>query len=91
MWHESVSRSTQTELIYGLKSQLRAIGEIRSRRQMDYKEIIVAVGNIWLLEKIGEIQPDEFNGMCYICEGGTYHGPALTGSLAEYFRDSTSS
>jgi hypothetical protein len=65
MWKEAVRDSNSGQLVVDLYEQLNDLIQIRHRRPLRLKEALLAIGNIYLLEKICELKPDEFNGLMY--------------------------
>lgn len=60
MWVEAVENDQEAALVHDMFAQLEAVG--RKEHPTDFDSILV-LGNVWLLEQNGYIQPDEYNGM----------------------------
>ena len=60
MWRQSVYESETAQLVTELVQQLEAIG---TTKDFTFRLGLLAVANIWLLEKIGHLKSDEFNGL----------------------------
>ncbi len=60
MWRQSVYESDTAQLVMDLIQQLEAIG---MTKDFTIHLGLLAVGNVYLLEKVGHLKPDEFNGL----------------------------
>jgi hypothetical protein len=60
MWRQSVYESETAQLVTELVQQLEAIG---STKDFTLHLGLLAVGNVYLLEKVGHLKSDEFNGL----------------------------
>lgn len=61
MWRQSTFESEQAQLTKDLFGQLEFIG--RNKKPLGMHLALMAIGNIYLLEKIGALEGDEFNGL----------------------------
>ena len=61
MWKQSVYESDTRKLINELVAQLDAIGS--SKRELSISQAALVIGNVYLLEKLGELVSDKFNGL----------------------------
>ncbi len=64
MWEEAEEEDTTDELIADLFSQLQGIGA--SKPITDVKKMLMVIGNVYLLEKVGALTTDDYNGMSYV-------------------------
>lgn len=77
LWRAAVIDGTQHLAIRDSLAALEARGRQRKRRPPTEEDVVSILGNVWLLEEIGMIRSDEYNGMQYIAEGGAYDPPRL--------------
>lgn len=63
MYREAVRESEVAELVSDLFAQLEAIGLADKSKPMPIHNVLLAIGNIWLLEKYAFLRSDEFNGL----------------------------
>lgn len=70
MWVEAENEGNTEELVSDLLAQLRSASEIRQR--LDISDAVWLIGSIWLLERVGRIKSDEYNGCLFGAEGGMY-------------------
>ena len=61
MWAECQENGSLPDLISDLRLQLLEMGETRPHYGIE--EMSLIVGNIYLLEKMGQMVTDEFNGL----------------------------
>ena len=61
MLRQSIAESETGQLTKDLIAQLEFIG--RNKKPLGFEMALMAVGNIWLLEKMGVLVEDEFNGL----------------------------
>jgi hypothetical protein len=61
MWDECQAEGSLPALIGDLRSQLTGIGS--SKPHYGIAEVSIIIGNIYLLEKHGQMVTDEFNGL----------------------------
>src|SRR5688572_27953806 len=66
MYRQAVQRSELKQFIEDLFAQLDQLGQ--RKESLPLRDLLIATGNVMLLEKYGFIKGDEFNGMqyCYI-------------------------
>jgi len=61
MWEESENDNETDTLTADLFEQLQAIGQ--SKPITDPKKMLLVIGNVYLLERVGALITDEFNGL----------------------------
>jgi hypothetical protein len=61
LWRGSVRDSETAQLASELLEQLDTLG--RDKGDLTFQLGLIAIGNIYLLEKIGSLKPDEYNGL----------------------------
>ena len=61
MWREELDNATTATLVADLLGQLDEIGQNKSHLELPMA--LLVIGNVWLLEKIGALKADEFNGI----------------------------
>lgn len=77
MWRASVIDGTQHLLIRDSVTRLDALGRRDKQQPLSDSDVTSIIGNVWLLEEVGMIHSNEYNGMQYIAEGGHYDAPRL--------------
>ena len=70
MWVEAENEGTTDELVSDLVAQLTDVS--RRRESLDISDAVWVIGNIWLLERVGYIKADEYNGCVFAAAGGLY-------------------
>lgn len=61
MWNEAQALDDLPRLVTDMRDQLRGIGQRRGH--LTVKDMLLAIGNIWLLESRGHMVTDEYNGL----------------------------
>jgi hypothetical protein len=61
MWRVAVFESDTRKLIDELRGQLASIGS--KNTELSVAKAAIVIGNVYLLEKLGEIVSDEYNGL----------------------------
>jgi hypothetical protein len=61
MWRVAVFESDTRKLIDELKGQLESIGS--ANKEVSVAKAAIVIGNVYMLEKLGELVPDEYNGL----------------------------
>jgi hypothetical protein len=61
MWRQSVFESETSQLTKDLFAQLEFIG--RNKKPLGMEMALMTIGNIYLLEKVGALVDDEYNGL----------------------------
>jgi len=64
MWEESEADDETDTLTADLFAQLQAIGQ--SKPCSDPRKMLLVIGNVYLLERVGALITDEFNGMQFL-------------------------
>lgn len=67
MWKEAEEQEKTEELVGDLFGQLNHASKNREKLKM--VDAAWVIGNIWLLERIGAIKADEYNGCLFGAEG----------------------
>ena len=62
MWSLSVYNDDTATLVQDLFGQLDGLGQ-KDKGKLTLHDFLLAIGNIYLLEKIGKLKGDEFNGL----------------------------
>ena len=70
MWLEAEKKEETEELVTDLLAQLNHVSE--NRQKLEMIDAAWVIGNIWLLERVGAIESDEYNGCVFGAEGGMY-------------------
>jgi hypothetical protein len=68
MYREAVQHSELQQLVKDLYGQLDVFGKQKNTKELPLRDLLIAMGNVMLLEKYSFIKGDEFNGMqyCYV-------------------------
>lgn len=74
MWDEAKENDGVDALVQDLFSQLNAIGRKPVAERTDH-DLLLSLGNVYLLEREGYIRSDEFNGIQFLrlAHPGTTH------------------
>lgn len=70
MWLEAEEEGKTEELVSDLLAQLSHASE--NQQKLEISDTAWVIGNIWLLERVGAIKADEYNGCLFGTEGGMY-------------------
>lgn len=70
MWIEAQAQGATDELVSDLVAQLTAASW--RRESLGIRDAVCVIGNIWLLERVGYIEADEYNGCVFAAAGGLY-------------------
>lgn len=63
LWREAVEGHTTDDLVRALEQQLTEIAMRRQQGSSSEEELLIAIANIDLLERVGRLKGDEFNGI----------------------------
>jgi hypothetical protein len=66
MWRSAVYRQTTYQLVQDLVGQLERLGSRPRPKRLSTEDALLAIANIDLLERIGHLKPDDFNGMMLV-------------------------
>jgi hypothetical protein len=66
MWRNAVYRQTTSRLVQDLVGQLERLGARPRSTRLSPEDALLAIANIDLLERIGHLKPDDYNGMMLI-------------------------
>jgi hypothetical protein len=63
MYEEAVRESRVAQLLTDIYRQLELLGWMDKSKTIPRANLLLAIGGIWLLERYGFLEPDEFNGL----------------------------